>query len=725
MGLLDVLSAADLQYKLIGLAFAVAGLILFTGSAVLLRKRWWCTHGRVGAVAAGAAGTLVGGYLFVMQYQAPDLAPSRLQPFPAWVPWACVVVASVVGAVLGWWSTAKYADFQVSWTAIGGRLVAGGLSVTLLFGGVQWWYTQQYKPGTIGATLTVTAELKEVSLPEEAMGGAPGSRLFEGDVVLKNDSGTTVQIVSSQYVAVRIRHDPRDLPEALNEVDQERLAASCFFEELAPVTDPECRSPYTVRRYGEFDEDDPNAGDDLSVHRSTVASSSAVLQLGPVAEDGTWVEPKESIRENVLIPVPDDGQDAYLETLELRVTLAVAKGDRLVLQRTGGHGPEMLPRTVMGIEEYHDYRRADGTGPTSAPSDGEAGTEKVPLPVRDAYYEELIERVEAPVLAPGAQRPPPSPHRIAYTRTLIEPSSAVRRLVYGDQAVNTVQVLTVRQYNEFGPLLEVENPYLVVCTAPAEKGETAESLEEVRRDPTLACPGHWFDFRDEDRRLTSWEQEYQELVKYREDMDAFYGLVFAASSDVAKLTGPNELIEQQPELSAAQHDLHNISDVFRKCAPVLAFVDAVTAFGDKLQQAFDRHSSEMDVPTGRPVVDGAPSLHEGVVAADTLASYLDEAQSWLKYCGTTGELADDVVTGSGADYCLQTADAKSEALLYARDLDVAVREHHEVMLRYESGSITAEKAMDLGTPSLVAGAAAADGYRRAEDAADRMVNSCR
>src|SRR4051794_31818148 len=148
VGLLDVLSAANLQYKLIGLAFAVAGLALLTGSAVLLRKRWRCTHGRIAAVAAGVAGAFVGIYLLVMQYRAPVLAPSRLPPFPAWVPWAGLVAASVAGAVLGWWSTGEYADDQVTWAAVSKRLVAGGLSVTVLFAGMQWWYTQQYQPGT-------------------------------------------------------------------------------------------------------------------------------------------------------------------------------------------------------------------------------------------------------------------------------------------------------------------------------------------------------------------------------------------------------------------------------------------------------------------------------------------------------------------------------------------------------------------------------------------------
>jgi hypothetical protein len=62
VGLLDFLSAANLQYKLLGFAFAIAGLTMLGGSVVLAREPWRCTHGRLAAVAAGAAGVFVRGY---------------------------------------------------------------------------------------------------------------------------------------------------------------------------------------------------------------------------------------------------------------------------------------------------------------------------------------------------------------------------------------------------------------------------------------------------------------------------------------------------------------------------------------------------------------------------------------------------------------------------------------------------------------------------------------
>jgi uncharacterized protein affecting Mg2+/Co2+ transport len=295
VGLLDVLSAVNLQYKLIGLAFAMAGLALFTGSAVLLRKRWRCTHGRIAAVAAGVAGALVGIYLLVMQYRAPGLAPSRLPPLPAWVPWVSLVAASVAGAVLGWWSTREYADSQVKWTALGARLAAGGLSVTVLFAGVQWWYTQQYQPGTIAAALTVTTELK----PATSESDTSDPHQFEGTITVKNVSDAKIQIIASLYQVTKVTQTERPAIAGVNAVDEERQAVACFLEGLAPATDPECDEP-GIRKYGGFSAGDPQAQDDWSISRTGQLAAVQTLQMGQVVGDSSWLEPKEEFQTNVL-----------------------------------------------------------------------------------------------------------------------------------------------------------------------------------------------------------------------------------------------------------------------------------------------------------------------------------------------------------------------------------------------------------------------------------------
>jgi len=55
VGVLDVLWAAP-RYKLIRLAFAVAGLILLAASVSLLWEPWRRKRGRIASIAAGVAG---------------------------------------------------------------------------------------------------------------------------------------------------------------------------------------------------------------------------------------------------------------------------------------------------------------------------------------------------------------------------------------------------------------------------------------------------------------------------------------------------------------------------------------------------------------------------------------------------------------------------------------------------------------------------------------------
>jgi hypothetical protein len=720
-GVPDAMSAATLHYKLIGFGFTLAGLTLLIGAVVTVWPDWHKRHGRIAAVAAGVAGVLIGVYLLQLQYQAPELPGDGFLVFPAWTPWAGIVAASVAGSLLVWWSTREHVGTQRTGGKLGLSLASLGAIVTLIFGGVQWWYTEQYEPGTVGAALTVTTELKQVSPASEgaAAGEVPGPRLFEGRVVIRNESPTKVQIMSSLYVATQVLYGSRQLLDGINEVDRQRLAASCFFEELAPVSDPECDRSPNVRRYGDFHAEDPNAQDDWAADRNSEVLAVQALEIGPVTPDGMWLQPHEQTDKNLLIPVPEppppnDEQIPSLETLDLTATLAVAKGERLVLEPAGGHGPEMVPRTAMGVEEYRDYKLADGEKPA----------EEVSSDDRAAYFRDLIERQAADVPTPSPINPRTYPERITITRALIKPLSSINELVSGIQAINTVQVLTDRKYDPFGPLTESEDPYLVVCTAPAEKHETAKDLEEIRSDPTLACPGVWFDFRNEGRKLDKWERQYQELINYREGMDEFYGLVFTGASDVVSLTNADQLPDQNREASATQHPLYNLSEPFRACAPVLDVADDATALGDGVQQAFDRHASEMGVPTGREIVDEAPSLADGAMTAAYLDQYGGQVQDLLHRCGSDGPLASDVTADSGADYCIRAADAELEALRHAHDLGVAVQQHQIIMQQYEDGAITARQRDAMGAPSLEQGAAAADAFRQSEDEADGLMASC-
>jgi len=743
VGLLDVLSAADLQYKLIGLAFAVAGLALLTGSAVLLRKRWRCRHGRIAAVAAGAAGAFVAIYLLVMQYRAPALAPSRLPGFPAWAPWAGVLAASVAAAVLGWGSTSQYAADQVKLTAVSKRLVAGGLSVSVIFAGVQWWYTQQYQPGTIGAALTVTAELK----PATGQGETPDPHLFKGTIKVKNVTDTKVEIVNSFYQVTEATYTRRVEIQGVNDVDKEQQALSCFFEELAPVTQPECDQS-DIYTYGEFSPGDLREQGNAFISRTGQLGATEMLQLGQIVPDGYWLEPKEEFQRTVLLHVPEEQMDPTqppgtrppdLRMLDLSAQLAVAQGSRLVLEPLPSHGPEMVPQALMSNEEYRDDQEAQqavrqgGQPVTGAPGQTAAkpvSTREVDVASREAYYQKLTMPPQDEQAAPGALQsvkvPRFYPDRYSVTEWRIKDLSTLQRLVSGSQVVDTVKVLSLRSFDPAQrALTEVEYPEMVTCISPAGTLEDQNQESEIRRDPTAVCPGQFYSLAEDDGSVQNdYERRYQAMANYREEMQDFYGLVQTNAEDEVPLTTEAEAASDSMPESSQFHSV--TSGVFRACAPSLRWTAAVVAeFGDPLQQAFDRHASEMGMPTGRKVVDGAPSLADGAATVDDLNLYGEQAQQLLQHCGSDGEFAKYVIAHSGADYCIQAAGAKISALQHAHDLGEAVRQHQKIMQQYEDGSITAHQRDAMGGPSLEQGAVAANAFRQAEDKADDLVAYCR
>ncbi|WP_448624931.1 hypothetical protein [Geodermatophilus sp. URMC 64] len=721
VGLLDFLSAANLQYKLIGFAFAVAGLVLLTGSAVLGREQWRRKRGRVAAVTAGIAGAFVGGYLLLMQYRAPGLSPSRLPPFPAWVPWAGIAVASVAGAVLGWMSTKGHADEQV-WTAFGKPVFAGGLSVTVLLSGVQWWYTQQYQPNATPAALTVTTELRPAASASTAAGAEdmPNPHMFEGTITVKNVSDAKVQIVASLYLVTRITDALREGIEGINEVDQERQQVACFLEELAPVTDPECDDP-GIFRYGQFSAGDPRGEDDYPISRTTTPGTFQTLQLGKIVDDMSWLEPEEEFEHNVLIHVPEEqgeprapDESPTLTSLELSAWFAVAQGSRLVLERIPSHGPEMVPQALMSNEEYRDYKEAaraaqldaepvqDSANSTATDADA---TEEVEIGRRQAYYEELTMSTsprDAPLPVTGEPRrtPRPYPHRYSVVERPIEDLSTLHRLVWGSQAVDTVQVLSMRLYDPGNPsapidLTEVELADMVTCISPAGTlGDAAED-SEIRRDPTAVCPGFWYSLADDEGRLANdYERRYQEMADYRKDMADFYGLVETGSADVVSLTTEAEAEIAATTMPASPSVQPLPSEVFQQCKPALESAKQLTDYyKENIRSAFERHAAGMS---------GAPTLQDGADAAEVFDAYVERAISALLACSNS-EAPED----SPAASCTKAAANDIDALRYARDLGQALQE---------------AESTDAW---LARGRDAVQAYQRAEDAVGPWLAACR
>jgi hypothetical protein len=696
-GMLDFLSAANLQYKVIGLAFAMAGLVSLASSAVLARDTWRWKRGRVAAVAAGIAGVFVGGYLLLLQYRAPDLSPSRLPPFPAWAPWAVIVVASVAAAVLGWRSTKDHAAEQVTWTAVGGRLLAGGLSVTVLFSGVQWWYTQQYQPGTIAAALTVTTELRPA--PATAGGNADemsDPHMFEGTITVKNVSSTKVQIVASFYQVMTVTHRLRGHMEGINEVDRERQQVACFLEELAPVTDPECDQPH-IYRYGQLSAGDPRAEDEYPISRTSQPIAVQTLQLGHIVTDNSWLEPEETFQHNLVVHVPEHEEPSGspgLEELQLSAWLAVAQGSRLVLELVPSHGPEMVPQALMSNEEYRDYAQAeqdvqgsDDEAGDSADSTGDGShiTVEVDAEDRKDRLQELamarpLDQASLAVSEPETT-PRYYPHRYTVAEWPIEDLSTLHRLVWGSHAINTVQVLSMRTYDPVAPskaledpdlsvLMEYEYADMVTCIGPAGTLGGSADESDIRRDPTAVCPGTWYSLADgEGRVANSYERRYQEMAEYGKEMAGFYGLVQTGSLDVVSLTTGAEA-EAAATTVPASPQFHPLpSDVFQQCEPPLEFAKALTDFYETgIQSAFERRVAEMS-GSASDAASEAPTLQEGVESAEFFDAYVEGANSALLACSGT-EAPEDTPAAS----CPKAAAAKIDALRYAQDLGRALRE---------------------------------------------------
>ncbi|SHN66308.1 hypothetical protein SAMN05660350_01342 [Geodermatophilus obscurus] len=730
VGTLDFLSAANLQYKLIGLAFTMAGLVLLAGSAVIAREPWRRKRGRIAAVAAGVAGVFVGGYLLLLQYRAPDLSPRRLPPFPAWVPWAAIVVASLAAAVLGWRSTKDHAAEQMTWTALGKPLFAGGLSVTVLFGGVQWWYTQQYQPNAIAAALTVTTELRPA--PPTAGENADemsDPHMFEGTITVKNVSSTKVQIVASLYQVRTVTNRLRDQVEGINEVDRERQQVACFLEELAPVTDPECDQPH-IYRYGQLSAGDPRAEDEYPISRTSQPIAVQTLQLGHIVRDNSWLEPEEAFEHNLVVHVPGQGEPSgspSLEELQLSAWLAVAQGSRLVLERIPSHGPEMVPQALMSHEEYRDYAQAeqdvqssDGGAADSADStgDGTHVTVEVDAEDREDRLQELAmsRPLDQASLAVSEPQTTPRfyPHRYTVAEWPIEDLSTLHRLVWGSHVINTVQVLSMRTYDpiarsealedpDLSALMEYEYGGMVTCVGPAGTLGGAADGSDIRRDPTAVCPGAWYSLADEEGRVAnSYERLYQGKTKYGEDMAGFYGLVQTGSLDVVSLTTEAEAAAAATTMPPST-DFHPLpSDVFQQCEPALQDAKTLTDFyGTYIQSAFDRRVAELRgaSPDG---TSGAPTLQQGADSAEILDGYLERAKGALLACSGT-EAPEDTPAAS----CPQAAAAKIDALRYAQDVGRALREAEPT-----------DAWVQRGTQAVQA-------YQRAEGVVDEWLVTCR
>jgi hypothetical protein len=196
-GLVDAVNAPVTQYQIVGLAFAVAGMVMLVGCACLMNPRWHQSSGRIAAIAAGLSGTLVGAYLALAQIAEPEgLDTARLML------WLGIVLTAVGAGVVGWLQAPRSA------TAAQVGPVTKGLAsilaaVGLLAGGAQWWYTNQYLPGKINPALAIHLDATEYGNFPSTDEPATHPRVYKVDVSIKNTSRTTIRAATSMFSVLR------------------------------------------------------------------------------------------------------------------------------------------------------------------------------------------------------------------------------------------------------------------------------------------------------------------------------------------------------------------------------------------------------------------------------------------------------------------------------------------------------------------------------------------
>jgi hypothetical protein len=169
------------------------------------------------------------------------------------------------------------------WSILAKGLASLGISAGLIWGVVQFWYSNQYVPSTFGAALVISPTLTDV-------GQLQGLRRLTAEVTIKNTSSTRIRAITSLYKV-----------EGLQGIKRVRNEAE-FFSGFDPV-----QGNRTASRFGQ---------------ERTVE----VLQFGKLLEDNWYFEPGEELKTQFLIHAP---HDKYV-SLRLTADIVMAKGSRLV-----------------------------------------------------------------------------------------------------------------------------------------------------------------------------------------------------------------------------------------------------------------------------------------------------------------------------------------------------------------------------------------------------------
>jgi len=312
LGAWDASSALGDQERFLGALFALAGLTMLAAGICVLSRTWRDEWGRPLGIIAGAAGIAVGAFFAISQIGFPG---ARLLGF--WIGDGrvfCFGIALMAAAAVAIWrlprpyepktpdatsdddATTRQEGPSKRAKTVATVLASVGAIATLLFGFVQFWYTNQYLPAKGGAALTATGDLKELQ-PGDQTGNF---RIFALTLTVKNAGTTKIQVLSSLYTLGGVKVARAD-----------KTTDDAFYSRAIPKVDD---------------------GELPVVHHFASRYSSEeswdLVKFDEILPEGWYFEPAEEFSRRILVSIPEDVARSY-EFLRLSIDIVVAKGNRL------------------------------------------------------------------------------------------------------------------------------------------------------------------------------------------------------------------------------------------------------------------------------------------------------------------------------------------------------------------------------------------------------------
>jgi hypothetical protein len=207
--------------------------------------------------------------------------------------WVAIVFAAILASFTLW--TAETPNVAISAVKVLGGM-AGFFTLSALIGGAQLWYTSQYLPASLGASLSMDSRLTW-------LGRQGGEEVAELTLSIQNTGQTQAKILDSLY---------RVVAAPLNSI---RLTDRGIRERLA---DPAVNDRTVARFRGSFSWD--------------------LVQAGRIFADGSWLDPEERYSVSSLVYLPRGRYD----TLRSKAVVLIAKDKALTLD--GGRELEFAHR---------------------------------------------------------------------------------------------------------------------------------------------------------------------------------------------------------------------------------------------------------------------------------------------------------------------------------------------------------------------------------------------